>query len=346
MRKTYSLILLVFTSTVLHNYLIAQDNKIQIGFYNLENLFDTLDDKYTDDSEFLPTGRTNWNSEKFTKKIEHLASVIHNMSSAEEINGTTILGVCEAENSYVLEQLIRNKLLDNLGYNIIHTNSPDKRGIDVALLYQEKHFKVNHFQSHTLFLIDPITSERIFTRDQLVVSGKLHGESTSFIVNHWPSRRGGKVNSEPKRLAAAQLTRHILDSLSAVDSLQNIFIMGDFNDDPINLSIVEQLSAHCTMDSIKSDELYNPMCNLFKQGQGTLCYRDVWNLFDQIIVNGNLINNSTTFTFIEAKVFSPDYLRQQEGRYKNYPLRTLAGSKYLGGFSDHFPVYLMLEIKQ
>jgi endonuclease/exonuclease/phosphatase family metal-dependent hydrolase len=346
MHNSYLIVIISLFISTSCSSLIAQETKIQLGFYNLENLFDTIDDKLSDDTEFLPTSRTLWNTNRYGTKLDNIASVIRAMGSSENLDGTAILGLCEVENNNVLEQLVRNKHLAELKYNIVHTDSPDKRGIDVALIYQKSHFTVENYRSHTLYLTNPITGERIFTRDQLVVSGKLHGEATSFIVNHWPSRRGGKTKSEPKRLVAAQLTKFIVDSLYAVDSLQNIIIMGDFNDDPNNLSIIEQLAAKNSIDSLNSETLYNPMFDLYQKGDGTLCYRDVWNLFDQIIVNGNLIHNSKVFTFRKAEVFSPEYLKQKEGRYKGYPLRTLAGSKYLGGYSDHFPVYLILGLKK
>lgn len=345
MYKSFYLFSLLLILSASQYFASAQESKIQVGFYNLENLFDTIDDKFSDDSEFLPTGRTIWNSNKYETKLNNIASVIRAISSSENLDGIAVMGLCEVENKIVLDQLVQNKNLADLKYRVVHSDSPDKRGIDVALIYQENHFIVENQKSHTLYLTDPISGERIFTRDQLVVSGKLRGEPSTFIVNHWPSRRGGKTNSEPKRLAAAQLTKYIVDSLYAIDSLQNIFIMGDFNDDPNNLSITQQLGTKNSIDSLHPKALFNPMYNLFQQGKGTLCYRDVWNLFDQIIINGNLIHNSKKFSYQKVEVFSPDYLKQKEGRYKNYPFRTLAGSKYIGGYSDHFPVYLILELK-
>ncbi len=321
----------------------CQADKIQVAFYNLENLFDTIDDPHVEDEEFTPQGYTNWNTTKYVNKQENLASVISGIGKAVNMDGPAVLGVCEVENRGVLLDLAQQEKLKELNYKIVHADSPDKRGIDVALLYQEKYFTVKQINTHTLYLTDPITGNRIYTRDQLVVSGKLLGEPTSFIVNHWPSRRGGQTASEPKRLAAAQLTVHIVDSLYAVDSLQNIIIMGDFNDDPDNLSITGFLGAKHDINSLSKEDLFDGMYNLFKNGQGTLCYRDKWNLFDQIIINNSLISGPGALKFKSVSIYNPDYLKQHEGRFMNYPFRTLAGSKYLGGYSDHFPVYMVLE---
>lgn len=346
MLKLKALSTLVFLLILFKFDASCQTDKIQIAFYNLENLFDTLDDPNVEDGEFTPQGYAKWNTVKYVNKLENLASVISGIGKAENMDGPAVLGVCEAENKGVLLDLAQQEKLKKVNYNIVHSDSPDKRGIDVALLYQEKYFTVKHVNTHTLYLTDPITGDRIYTRNQLVVSGKLLDEPTSFIVNHWPSRRGGQIASEPKRMAAAQLNRHIIDSLYTADSLQNIIIMGDFNDDPDNLSITEFLEAKHDVGSLSKKDLFDGMYNLFKDGQGTLCYRDKWNLFDQIIINENLISGPGALKFKSVCIYNPDYLKQHEGRFMNYPFRTLAGSKYLGGYSDHFPVYMVLDIKK
>jgi hypothetical protein len=346
MLKLKTLSILAFLLILIKFDALCQADKIQVAFYNLENLFDTIDNANVKDGEFTPQGYAKWNSVKYLNKLEKLASVISGIGNAENTDGPAVLGVCEVENKGVLLDLTQQEKLKKLSYSIVHADSPDKRGIDVALLYQEKYFSVKKVNTHTLYLTDPITGERIYTRDQIVVSGKLLGEPTSFIVNHWPSRRGGQIASAPKRMAAAQLNRHIIDSLYAVDNLQNIIIMGDFNDDPDNQSITEYLKAKHDVHTLHKNDLFDGMYNLFKNGQGTLCYHDKWNLFDQIIITENLIAGTGTLKFRSVSIYNPDYLKQHEGRFMNYPFRTLAGSKYLGGYSDHFPVYMILDIKK
>ncbi len=314
-----------------------------IAFYNLENLFDTINTPGVFDEEFTPDGLNKWNQEKFYAKIEKLAGVISRIGEDDKIiGGPAIIGVAEIENRSVLEALVAHPYLRNAQYKIVHYNSPDNRGIDVALLYQSRYFILDSSMTFELMLNDE-DGERVFTRDQLLVSGKFMGEDTHFIVNHWPSRRGGAPESNHRRKAAAMLARSIIDSLQHVDHGAKIFVMGDFNDDPDNESMVDVLKAKDHLDNLGENELYNCMFPLFKKGLGTLVYRDNWNLFDQIVVSQGLLGNDySSLTYYAARIFNKAFLIQQEGAFKGYPDRTYAGTKYLNGYSDHLPVYIVV----
>ena len=317
-----------------------------IAFYNLENLFDTINTDGVLDEEFTPDGPNEWTPERYIAKIERMAGVISRIGEDERIpGGPAIIGVSEIENKSVLEDLVAHPYLKNAEYKIVHYNSPDLRGVDVALLYQPRYFTLESSASLELPLFDD-DGEKIFTRDQLLVSGKFVGEDIHFIVNHWPSRRGGEKASRPRRNAAAELSRSISDSLLAIDKNSKIVIMGDFNDDPNNISMKDVLRATDHVDGLEEGELFNCMYPLFKKGIGSLAYRDNWNLFDQVVVSqGMLGKDFSSLSYYGAKVFNKDFLMQKDGRYKGYPFRTYVGNNHQGGFSDHFPVYIVV-VKQ
>lgn len=312
-----------------------------IGFYNLENLFDTIyDPSLLVNEEFTPGSEKQWTDKRYHEKLANMAHVISKIATDITPDGPCLLGVSEIENRSVLEDLVLEEEIKDRDYHIVHYDSPDRRGVDVALLYQPKYFKVTNSASHTLRMAED-TSWR--TRDQLVVTGLLVGEEVSIIVNHWPSRSGGEKKSRPKRNAAGQLSRHIVDSLLAINPNAKILLMGDLNDDPINPSVKDFLRAKGNKDELEEGDLYNPMYKLYKDGIGSLAYRDSWNLFDQVIVSQGLLGEySSDFKFYKAVVFNKNFMKQKEGAYKGYPYRTFAGGVYLGGYSDHFPVYVSL----
>jgi hypothetical protein len=314
-----------------------------IAFYNLENLFDTIDTPDVLDEEFTPDGLDRWTGDKYYHKLNNMALAISRIGEEDGWKGgPAVMGVSEIENREVLEDLVNNPLLKDSGYQIVHFDSPDKRGVDVALLYRSRFFRVTASSSNELKIFDE-KGERIYTRDQLVVSGIYDGEPMSFIVNHWPSRSGGEQASKYRRNAAADLTRHLVDSLRAIDSGAKIIIMGDLNDDPINESLREHLKAAADPDKLKKDELFNTMFPLYKKGIGSLYYRDGTNLFDQIIITPSMIGKDySTYKFYKAQVFNSSFLVQKDGQYKGYPLRTYVGTVFQGGFSDHFPVYIVI----
>lgn len=316
----------------------AQEKKYlatTIAFYNVENLFDTVDDPNTNDAEFLPGGANRWTPQRYEEKLANMAKVIAGIGDELVKGGPAIIGLSEIENRGVLEDLINTPPLKNLGYAIVHYDSPDKRGVDVGLLYKPSVFKVINSTSNTLYMPG---RTNFYSRDQLVVTGELNGDLISVIVNHWPSRRSGPEYREE----AAKLSRVLSDSLMKEHKNTKIFIMGDLNDDPTDRSVAKVLGAKGKVNEVKKDDLFNPFWQLHRDGIGSLAYRDAWNLFDQIIISEPLLNPRKGWKYYKAKVYNEKFLIQKDGPYAGYPLRTFAGGAYLGGYSDHFPVYLFL----
>jgi len=315
----------------------TQIKGIGIAFYNVENLFDTIDDPDTWDVSFTPKGKYHWTADKLEAKIDNLALVISKLGAKELGQSPSFIGIAEVENRKVLELLVGHTLLLPYDYGIEHFNSPDGRGIDVALLYRRDHFLVQHSQKHRLDLKDE-NDAPILTRDQLCVSGMLDREQLFFIINHWPSRRGGVKRSEQKRLLAAELSKKISDSIYRIDQKANIIVMGDFNDNPTDKSFKKVLQTKGEIIASEINYFYNPFEAKFKKGFGSLAYRDKWFLFDQILLSNHL-TDSIGWQYLKSLVYKPSFLQNKKGKYKGYPKRS-AGNKF--GYSDHFPIYMVL----
>jgi hypothetical protein len=346
-RKHVKNSILFFTLLVIINA-NSQDKKFKIhtvAFYNLENLFDTINDpnkldEYSPMME-LKTGRGS----VYRKKISNMASVLADIGKDVSKHSPSIIGICEVENKAVLEDLANDSLLVDKDYGIVHYNSTDVRGIDVGLLYKKNAFTPISTSSHELKIYDADTNKRVYTREQLLVTGKLEDETIHIIVNHWPSRRGGEAKSRPKRVAAAKLSKHILDSLQTIDPYAKVFVMGDLNDNPNNASVKKILKAKPSK-KIGLKGLYNPYINFYKNGIGTTAYRDSWSLFDQIMLTKPLLEKDyATFQFYKAGVYNKNFIITKSGTYKGYPLRSFGYHGFNNGYSDHFPVYVYL-IKQ
>lgn len=316
-----------------------------VAFYNLENLFDTINDT-TKFDERSPIMEMNTNREEvYMKKVHNMARVIADIGSDVTGNSPALIGVCEVENRQVLVDVVNDPLLVGRDYGIIHYESPDVRGIDVALLYQKKLFRPTSHSSHVLKIYDDKTRKRKETRDQLLVSGELDGDLIHVIVNHWPSRSGGEAKSRPNRVAAANVSKRLKDSLQSIDPYAKIFIMGDLNDDPTNDSVKKVLNAKNEKEDVELKGIYNPYENMFKKsGFGTTAYRDAWSLFDQIMFTQPLIEKDdySSFRFYKAGIYNKQYLTNPRGRWKGYPFRSFADGGFTNGFSDHFPVYVYL----
>ncbi len=314
-----------------------------IAFYNVENLFDTEDNPETFDDDRTATGKDVWDEEKYLHKIANISRVLAEIGGETNPEPPAIIGLCEIENRKVLEDLIAHPNLDNYKYGIIHFDSQDERGVDVALLYNMRRFLPLEAKKHKLILYEAENpAKRDYTRDQLVVTGLLNNEELNFIVNHWPSRGGGEARSAYKREKAALLNKKIIDSLLRINPEARIVSMGDFNDDPHNKSFKKVLKTEADKKNLPENSLYNPMESMLKSGKGSLAYRDAWNLFDQIYMTSNLINTKQGFQFYKAGIFNKPYLITQNGQFKGYPFRTYGYSGYEGGYSDHFPVYIYL----
>ncbi|MCW5921595.1 MAG: endonuclease/exonuclease/phosphatase family protein [Saprospiraceae bacterium] len=318
-----------------------------IGFYNLENLFDTIDSPTTNDADFLPGGRLAWNTEKYVSKQKNMAKVISQLATELTPDGVALLGVAEIENRKVLEDLVAQTDLKDRNYQIVHFDSPDERGIDCGILYQPKYFTLAGAKAYPVSLKDPKTDKEDFTRDIVYAAGTFDGDLVHIMVGHWPSRRGGESASAWARKAAAGVCRHITDSLLAIDADAKIIIMGDLNDDPTNKSVTEVLKAKGSTEKMKEGDLYNTMYDHFKNGNGTLAYRDSWNLFDQMIVSQGLVSKKVGgWQLYKSVVFRKPWLLQTEGAFRGYPFRTFVGDIFINGYSDHLPVYLFLLKKK
>lgn len=340
---------IIYIISILSLLLLSQSSLAQkkvgvyaVGFYNLENLFDTERDESINDIDFTPQGANSWTDEKYRKKLNNLASVITKLAKEYTPAGPAILGVSEIENRKVLEDLIKTGAMPSMGYEIIHYDSPDRRGIDVGLLYNPQLFTVTSSTAYPYNLPD---NPNFRTRDQLLVSGYLAGEPFHVIVNHWPSRTGNK--SSELREFAASISKHIADSIYAADPKAKIVIMGDLNDDPDNRSTRVVLDAKKSQEEVKPGGLFNTMWEFYSRGIGTLSYQNKWSLFDQIIISESLLGKDrSTLKFWKAEIFNRDFLLQKEGKRKGYPLRTFSDNRFMNGYSDHLPVliYLVKEL--
>ncbi|MEX6685993.1 endonuclease/exonuclease/phosphatase [Danxiaibacter flavus] len=313
-----------------------------VGFYNLENFYDTVNNPAINDDEFLPDGPRRYNTSVYRDKVEKLATVVARLGKTFSIDGPAFLGVAEVENDTVLNDLVRHPFIRERDYRFVHYDSKDQRGVDVALLYNPGYFDMQ--QSFKLNVQLPGGSkESAFTRDVLWVKGLLFGEEVHVFVNHWPSRLGGEARSEPARIAAANVNRQIIDSLLQSNADCKIIVMGDLNDDPVNNSVTKGLRANGHANALRAGELYNPWLEKYRKGIGTLAYQDAWSLFDQIILSQGWLNQQQDgIFFYKAHVFNESFLTENIGKYKGYPMRTWDGLSYRGGYSDHFPTYVVI----
>lgn len=346
MKKLFSALLLVLFFC-LPTEAQKKYNVYAVGFYNLENLFDTCHDVGKKDYDFLPNGSYKWNGMKYTHKLHNMARALSDMGTSMLPGlGCSVIGVSEVENANVLTALCAQSELSKRGYKFCHVEGPDHRGIDCALLYNPALFTVKSVRLYPYIPTEKQDST-FRTRGFLAVSGELAGEHLVVIVNHLPSRFNGSYYRE---VGAAQI-KALKDRVLAEDPKAKIIVMGDMNDDPTNKSMHEVLSAKEEVSMVGKDDMYNPWYNvLAKQGTGTLQYQGSWNLFDQIILSPSLINKDgkkdyTTLKFFKNEVQRMPYLFQTEGKYKGNTKRTTAGGVWLDGYSDHLPtvVYLVKE---
>jgi len=329
----------------IHNF-FGQEKEYDIrtiAFYNVENLFDTINNPKTFDDDRTPKGKDKYTSKVYWDKIEKLSRVLSEIGSKETNTSPVVLGICEVENKKVVEDLIASEKLKQKHYGIVHYDSPDERGIDVALLYQKRYFKPISHKVHPLFIYKN-DGKRDYTRDQLVVTGLLDEELIHIIVNHWPSRSGGEARSRPFRMAAAEVNKKIIDSLQQIDEEAKIITMGDLNDDPDSPSVEKVLNAQEKKANVTPiTGLYNPMADMHRRGLNTLAYRDNLNLFDQIIFTQPFLEKDySSYRFYKAGIYNKKYLITAKGQFKGYPFRSYNYNSYQGGFSDHFPVYIYL----
>ena len=365
-----------------------------IGFYNVENLFDTIQSAdYIDTSlpknhinfhrsipldslkyleitnnykgpwdyekmkgkkivrkqslseDFTPKSSKNYTYDIYQQKLKNIAQVISEIGTKYTKTAPVIVGLAEVENRQVLKDLVKQDALKKYNYGIEHYNSFDARGIDVALIYQKKRFLVTQSYKKELVIYRE-DGKREYTRDLLVVVGILDGEKVAFFVNHWPSRRGVEAVSMPKRNAAANLLKQEMYTIKEKNPNIKLIAMGDFNDDPISPSFKNYVKAVGSEKELSEEYPYfNPMYKMYKKGIASLAYQDAPNLFDQIIYSKNLVSDKIKeeYTAYKTEVFAPAYLINKQGNYKGYPFRSWSGNQFTGGYSDHFPVFTILQ---
>ena len=332
------------------------DDAYVIGFYNVENLFDTEHDRGKSDQAFLPDGENNWTADKYARKLSNIAEVIKAMADK---NGRwhTVLGLAEVENDRVLQDLVADAQIREAGYDFVHFEGPDVRGIDCALLYRPSQFRV--LESRTIPFDFNTTSGIVFektpqeqrsfkTRDALFVRGRLEEQQFAIYVCHWPSRNGDK--GADLRCRAAEM---VIDDIRAVERKHpgiKVVVMGDLNDNPEDVSVATYLRGRETIAEMQQGDLFSPFLRMHKDGFGSEEYHGEWNIFDCILVNGALaapqdgsLRIQKTDAFHYGVVFDPPFLTQQSGRYAGTPFRTFSGGQFIKGYSDHYPTYIVIS---
>ncbi len=325
----------------------AQNKRYTAVFYNIENVFDTINDPTINDEEFLPDGIKNWTGVKYWKKMENIERVIYNIAG-ENKAFPTVLGVSEIENRNVLEDLASMPKVAPAGYQIVHYDGPDARGVDCAFFYRPDQFTLLESTSERV----TVEGQPDFrTRDILTMRGTIEGEEFLFIVSHWPSRRNGQASSAHLRETVARQIREIIDARRAINPDIKAVVMGDFNDDPKDRSVAEVLGGKRRIKDLEEGDMFNPFYQMHQDGHGSLAYQDAWNLFDNIVVSENLATDgkgklhlvSAPKSKYLGNIFNRSFLIQQEGQYRGYPLRTYVGNAFQDGYSDHLPVFIFFE---
>jgi len=343
------LLFILLPVVLLFNTALAQKQQYKVAivaFYNCENFYDTTNNPAVNDDEFTPEGEKRYNSAIYLDKVGKLASVISKIGTdinhLSNTDGPAFIGVAEIENDTVLNDLVHHPLLQKRHYQFVHYDSKDVRGVDVAFIYNPKYFTVE--SSKPLFVALPGGSkESRYTRDVLLVKGKMDGETIYVMVNHWPSRLGGEERSAPARAAAAAVCKTQMDEIYQKDPTAKVIIMGDLNDDPISPSITKVLKAKAKAEDVHAGELFNPWVDLYKRGIGTLAYQDAWGLFDQIMISYPWLDKKQDgFFYYQPFIFNREFMVENTGHFKGYPMRTWDGNSYRGGYSDHFPTYLVM----
>ncbi len=340
------LLFFIALSLISFNRQPTKRSSLVIAFYNLENLYDTIDNPMVGDDEFTPQSAKQYNTDIYRDKLFKLATVIKDIGIADHPTGAAILGVAEIENDTVLYHLVRHFLLRDRKLKIVHFDSKDARGIDVGLLYNPALF-IPHQAMPLKVDLPGRSKEAYYTRDILYVKGNLMGEPVHIYVNHWPSRRGGEVRSAPARAAAAIVCRKHIDSILQQEPFAKMIVMGDLNDNPVDRSIRKQLNTSGNLSRTQPNQLFNPWEQHYNKGYGTLANKDIWGLFDQILLSYAFTNSTQKgWQYQKSVIYSKPFMVENTGRYMGYPMRTWDGDNYRGGFSDHFPTYIVLKREQ
>lgn len=318
-------------------------NVYAVGFYNLENLFDTQHDEGKNDYEYMPNGSYKWNDLKYNRKLHNMARALSDMGTDMLPDvGCAVIGVSEVENAHALTDLCAQPELAARGYQFAHIEGPDRRGVDCALLYNPSLFILQNVK--LVQYVQELAADSAYkTRGFLTVTGYLAGDPVGFIVCHWPSRASGSFYRE----SGGRQVKVIKDSLLALNPNMKVMVMGDMNDDPQNKSMSVELRAKKKLKDVKEGDMFNPWWAILDGGTGTLSYQGSWNLFDQIVMTPNMLDIAGTkdysaLTYLKCQIQRFDYLINKEGKYKGTPKRTTASGEWLDGYSDHLPVAVYL----
>ena len=336
----------------------AKHRSFVIGFYNLENLFDTYHDEGKNDYQFLPDGDNQWTEVKYQKKLHNMATVIKAMA---DDNGAfhSILGISEIENRHVIEDLVMQPEIESANFQIVHYDGPDRRGVDVALLYRPEHFKVLEtrsvpftFDSDIQFSLNAEQQKKFRTRDILMVRGLLDGEMFAIFVAHLPSRLGGK--GQDLRARGGEIMYQ--ESVKLMQEYPGIKIvaMGDMNDNPTDDSMAKYMRARELPEEVAEEDFFSPFLSMYKAGYGSLAYRGEWNIYDIIVLNSNLLKapqgGLKVVPIVKkgkdqyyGRIFHKPFMTQQSGPYKGTPFRTFSNGAFIGGYSDHYPTYIIVS---
>ena len=337
----------------------AQRNRSYvIGFYNLENLFDTYHDEGKNDYEYLPDGANQWTEVKYEKKLHNMASVIKAIHDDNKV-WHAVLGVSEIENRHVLEDLVAMPEIADADFQIVHYDGPDRRGVDVALLYRPSVFRVLESKSIPFtfedseieFEMSPEEQADFRTRDILMVRGLLGGEMFAFFVAHLPSRNGGKGGDLRSR-GGEIMYRESMRLMEQYPEIK-IVAMGDMNDNPSDPSMAYYMRGKEKIEEVGEKDFFSPFLSMLKAGYGSLAYQGEWNIYDILVVNANLAHPEPgTLGIIPivknrfyGRVFHKPFMTQQEGQYKGTPFRTYSSGAFIGGYSDHYPTYIVVSNK-
>ena len=353
MKRLFCIICL---ATLLAGGLDAQKHNYVVGFYNLENLFDIYDDPAKNDEEFLPEGKNKWTEAKYQKKVHNMAQVIRSM---KDDNGAyhTILGVSEMENRNVLDDLVSDPQIADANFQIVHYDGPDTRGVDVALLYRPDQFKYLDSESIPFtfegskveITLDSLAQSRFKTRDILMVRGTIEGEMFAFFVAHLPSRLGGK-GSDLRSRGAEIIYKRACELEQEFPGIK-VAVMGDMNDNPTDDSMSIWIPGKENIKDVNPGDFFSPFWAMLKAGYGSLAYQGEWNIYDIIQVNYNLAQAPQGGLKIRkivknkyyGRVYNKPFLTQQSGQYKGTPFRTWSGGNFIGGYSDHYPTYIVIS---
>ena len=354
MRRVYFFVILILLIIPLTSCAQGKRSYV-IGFYNLENLFDTYHDEGKNDYEYLPDGANQWTEAKYTKKLHNMASVIRAMKDENKV-WHAVLGVSEIENRHVLEDLVSQPEIAEANYQIVHYDGPDRRGVDVALLYRPNLFKVLEsksipfdFNSSIEFSLNEEEKAYFRTRDILMVRGMLGNEMFAFFVAHLPSRIGGKGGDLRSR--GGEIMYQESMRLMAEYPDIKIVAMGDMNDNPTDPSMAVYMHGKENIDEVGREDFFSPFVSMLKSGYGSLAYQGEWNIYDIIVVNANLCRGEglkirpIVKKKFYGRIFNPPFMTQQEGPYAGTPFRTFSGGAFIGGYSDHYPTYIVVSNK-